>query len=62
MSVLVYTELDNGTFKKTALEAVSYGKGIADAMGTTVTAVSLGSGNADALGSYGAAKVLEACL
>ena len=60
MSVLVYTELDNGTFKKTALEAVSYGKGIADAMGTTVTAVSLGSGNADALGSYGAAKVLEA--
>jgi len=60
MSVLVYTELDNGTFKKTALEAVSYGKGIADAMGTTVTAISLGSGNADALGAYGAAKVLEA--
>lgn len=60
MSVLVYTELDNGTFKKTAMEAVSYGKGIADAMGTTVTAVSLGSGNAEVLGAYGASKVLEA--
>lgn len=60
MSVLVYTEHENGTFKKTALEAVSYAKGIADAMGTSVTAVSLGSGNADALANYGADKVLEA--
>lgn len=60
MSVLVYTEHENGTFKKTALEAVSYAKGIADAMGTSVTAVSLGSGNSDALANYGADKVLEA--
>ena len=32
MSVLVYTESENGSFKKIAHEAVSYAKGIADAM------------------------------
>ena len=39
MSVLVYTESENGKFKKAALEVVSYAKAVADQMGTTVTAV-----------------------
>ncbi len=59
MSVLVYTESDNGSFKKIAHEAVSYAKGIADMMGTSVTAVSINGGDASELGTYGAAKVLE---
>jgi electron transfer flavoprotein alpha subunit len=57
--VLVYTESEEGKFKKIAFEAVSYAKGIADLMGTSVTAVSINGGNAADLGVYGAAKVLE---
>lgn len=59
MSVLVYTESEEGTFKKVAFEAVSYAKGIADSMGTTVTAVSINGGSASELATYGADKVLE---
>lgn len=59
MSVLVYTESEEGKFKKIAFEAVSYAKGVADAMGTTVTAVTINGGNASELGTYGASKVLE---
>ena len=57
--VLVYTESEGGKFKKIAFEAVSYAKGIANSMGTTVTAVSVNGGNASELGAYGATKVLE---
>jgi electron transfer flavoprotein alpha subunit len=59
MSVVVYTESENGSFKKIAFEAVSFAKGIADEMGTTVTAVSIGGANASELGTYGADKVME---
>lgn len=59
MSVLVYTESENGTFKKVAQEAVSYAKGIADAMGTTVTAVAINGNDATSLGKFGASKILE---
>ncbi len=59
MSVLVYTESENGTFKKIAQEAVSYAKGIADAMGTTVTAIAINGNDTSNLGKFGASKVLE---
>ncbi len=59
MSVLVYTESEGGSFKKIAHEAVSYARGIADAMGTSVTAVSINSSGSEELGTYGASKVLE---
>lgn len=59
MSILVYTESEGGTYKKIAFEAVSYARGIADAMGTTVTAVAVNGGDANELGNYGASKVLE---
>ena len=35
MSVLVYTESEQGKFKKTAFEVASYAKAVADQMGTT---------------------------
>ena len=57
--VLVYTESEGGKFKKIALEAVSYAKGVADAMGTDVVAVSINGGDASELGNYGASKVME---
>ena len=59
MSVLVYTESEGGAFKKIALEAVSYAKGIADAMNTQVTAVAINATATDELGKYGASKVLN---
>ncbi|QNJ97907.1 electron transfer flavoprotein subunit alpha/FixB family protein [Constantimarinum furrinae] len=59
MSILVYTESEEGKFKKIAFEAVSYAKGIADMMGTSVTAVSVNGGDSAQLGAYGASKVLE---
>ena len=59
MSVLVYTESENGSFKKTAFEVVSYAKAIATELGTTLTAVSINASNTSQLGVYGADKVLE---
>ena len=59
MSVLVYTESENGSFKKTAFEVASYAKGIADIMGTTVTAIAVHGGDAAALGTYGVDKVIN---
>ncbi len=57
--VLVYTESENGKFKKTAFEAVSYAKAIADSMGDSVTAIAVNCDDATLLGSYGASKVLH---
>ena len=59
MSVLVYTESENGTFKKTAFEVASYAKGIADMMGTSVTAVTINADDTTILGTYGVDKVLN---
>jgi electron transfer flavoprotein alpha subunit len=59
MSIIVYTESEEGRIKKIAFEAVSYAKGIADQMGTTVTAVAINANNSSELGKYGASKVLE---
>jgi len=57
--ILVYTESEGGKFKKIAFEAVSYAKGIADLLGTSVTAISINGGDSNELGAYGASKVLE---
>lgn len=59
MSVLVYTESEEGQFKKTAYEVASYAKGVADMLGTDVTAVSFNAQSAGDLGKYGVTKVLK---
>ena len=58
MSVLVYTESEQGQFKKTALEAASYAKGVADMLGSTVTAITFNAEDASVLGDYGVDKIL----
>jgi len=59
--VLVFAESPKGQFKKAAFEAVTYGKKVADAMGTSCAAVVLGNAdNAGQLGTYGASKVIQA--
>lgn len=59
MSVLVYTESEQGKFKKIAFEVSSYAKAVADAMGTSVTAISFNADDPGALGTYGVNKVLN---
>ena len=59
MSVLVYTESEQGTFKKTAFEVASYAKAVANQLGPTVTAVTINNNNASELGNYGVDKVLN---
>ncbi len=59
MSVLVYTESENGTFKKTAFEVASYAKAVATQMGTTVTAFAVNANDVSELGKYGVDKVLK---
>lgn len=59
MSIFVYSENINGNYKKSAFEAVSYAKAIADKAGTNVVAVSINPSDAsDALYKYGATKVI----
>lgn len=59
MSVLVYTESEQGKFKKTAFEVASYAKAVADQMGTSVTAVTFNANDNSELGKYGIDKVLS---
>ena len=59
MSVLVYTESEQGRFKKTAFEVASYGKAIADQLGTTVTAITINADEVSELETYGVNKVLK---
>jgi electron transfer flavoprotein alpha subunit len=59
--VLIYAESPRGQFKKTSLEAVTFGKKVADQMGVPCAAIVLGANvsGAEELGRYGAARVLH---
>lgn len=60
MAVFVYAENINGVYKKSAFEAVSYAKAIADKAGESVTAISVNpTDTADLLYKYGASKVIN---
>ncbi|SIS93009.1 electron transfer flavoprotein alpha subunit apoprotein [Zobellia uliginosa] len=59
MSVLVYTESENGKFKKSAFEVASYAKAVADQLGSSVTAISFNTEDNESLGAFGVSKVLN---
>lgn len=59
MSVLVYAETEGGKLKKSAFEVASYGKAVAEMMGTPVCAVTFNAQDADQLGNYGVSKVMQ---
>ena len=59
MAVLAYAETTNGTFKKAALEVVTYASKAAAALGTECVALVIGEAtDPGQLGAYGASKVL----
>lgn len=59
MSVLVYTETENGKFKKSAYEVASYASHVAKEMGASVTAVAFNANDSMPLGDYGVSKVIN---
>lgn len=60
MSVLVFAEAIKGKLKKAAFEATTYGRKLADQLGTECVALCLGTvESAEELGIYGAQKVLK---
>ena len=59
MSILVYTESEQGKFKKIAFEVASYAKAVADQLGTTVTAITINANDTSELTNYGVDKVLK---
>ncbi len=60
MSVLVFAENWDGSFKKSTYEAVSYASSLAAKVGGSATAVVIGNvSDTNALGKYGATKALQ---
>lgn len=60
MSVLIYTDTVEGKAKKSSLEAIHYGKKVAELLGTDAVALVVNaSDNLAELGKYGASKVLK---
>ena len=59
MSVLVYTESEEGKFKKASLEVASYAREIAQMLSTTVTAVTINAEDSSELGTHGVEKILK---
>ena len=59
MSVLIFAETSEGKFKKSAFEATSYGKKVAEQLGTNVVVLAINSSEPTLLYTYGAQKVLN---
>ena len=58
MSVLVFADSAEGKFKKSAFEVVSYGKKVAEQIGSNVVALTINATNNEELYTYGADKVV----
>ena len=59
MSVLVYTESDNGKFKKNAFEVASYAYKLAEQLNTSVTAITINVPDSEVIANYGVSKILK---
>jgi len=58
MPVLVFADSSEGKFKKSAFEVVSYGKKVAEQLGTRVVALAINASEVSELCAYGAEKVI----
>ena len=59
MSIVVYTECQNGEFKKNAFEALSYGKQISKDTKQTLIAISINAKDPSILSNYGVEKIIS---
>ena len=58
MSVLVYASSSDGKFKKSAFEVVSYGKKVAEKLGTNLIALTINANDVSELQDYGAETIV----
>lgn len=58
MSVLVYANSSDGKFKKSSFEVVSYGKKIAEQLGTNIIALTINANDVTELQNYGAETIV----
>lgn len=58
MSVLVFADSTEGKFKKTAFEVVSYGKKVAEQLGSDLVVLTINATDATELYKYGATKIV----
>ena len=59
MGVLVYAESENNVIKKSSLEAVSYGKALAEKIGSSLNCVVINCSEPNILEKYGADKIFN---
>ena len=59
MSVLVFAESSEGKFKKSSFELTSYGKKVAEQLGTNLVVLTINATENETLYKYGADKVLQ---
>ena len=59
MGVLVYAESENNIIKKSALEAVSYGKALAEKIGSSLNCVVINCSEPNILKQYGTDKIFN---
>ena len=59
MSVLVFAETSEGKFKKSSFELTSYGKKVAEQLGTNLVVLTINATENETLYKYGAEKVLQ---
>ena len=59
MSVLVYSESENGRLKKSSFETASYGKALAEKLGSKLICVSFNCSDSELLNKYGADKIIH---
>ncbi|MGY0408031.1 MAG: electron transfer flavoprotein subunit alpha/FixB family protein [Polaribacter sp.] len=58
MSVLVFADSTEGKFKKTAFEVVSYGKKVAEQLGSNLVVLTINASDVSELYKYGAEKII----
>lgn len=58
MSVLVFADSTDGKFKKSAFEVVSYGKKVAEQLGSNIVVLTINANSSEELYTYGAEKVV----
>ena len=59
MAILVFAESDNGKYKKSSFEAISYARDLADLLKSSCIAISIGDKGSENLGQYGAHQELN---
>ena len=59
MSVLVFADSSEGKFKKSSFELTSYGKKVAEQLGTNLVVLTINAAENETLYKYGAEKVLQ---